>query len=261
MKHGWLIAFTCYSFFLIFSNSCDVSNPSLEKTWFYTLESRQSKGSKKDPVLTPANFLNLQSNGDYTCYFIEFDYGNWEKEGTYIVLKNQHHQTRKLLIQSLQKNELVLDIVPENQDNSQYHFTGIKNPFPSDSVNPYAYTKNVWRVPATHKESDQEITQRLLNHFSYWEHYFNWGLAAKLNYLDVRSLKGPLKLYGNGFALVPFEELGSEWKSLFYDEEDCLKSWNKIKILLQKENITWPKTDNKFNSFVSAFQQLQQKLQ
>ena len=115
-------------------------------------------------------------------------------------------------------------------------------------------------MKAERKESDTELTARLKNHFRYWEKYFSWGLEHRKGSLDVRSLPGPLKIYGNGFTLVPYEHYDYEWKMHFFDADDCHRAYLKMYSFLRKEDIEWPQTDHKFKQFESAFRQLQQKL-
>ena len=242
----------------------------LSKVWFYTYDGTKTEGGddmaaafKKllsgDPVLTPIHFINLQSNGQYTAYLRDFEYGTWDLDGKLIVLNGSDKKVRRLMLEKIEKNELTLDVQPDNKYQSSYHFEGSKNDY-DDADNPFSKENNKWRINATHKESDEEITARLKNHFRYWEKYFDWGVKADKKSLDVRSLHGPLKMYGNGFELVPMEDWAPEWKSTFYDMEDCRIAWNKLHYFFTNESIAWAKTDHKFKMFVSAFQQLQRKI-
>jgi hypothetical protein len=115
-------------------------------------------------------------------------------------------------------------------------------------------------VPAAKKETEQELRNRLKNHFRFHEIYFKWALDAKLNSIDVRSTPSPIKIYGNGFALKNFDELPASWHSYFYDDEDCQKANDMIKDIFEKEEIAWAQTENKYKMFISAFQQLEQKI-
>lgn len=230
----------------------------LSKIWFYTYDGTTNQSGSGDPVLSPVNFINLQQDGGYTAYLNTFEWGKWELDGKYIVLKSDKKVTH-LKLEKIVKNEITLDILPENQYEASYHFEGTDNGN-SNVDNPFSKENNLWRIKATHKETDQEIAARLKNHFRYWEKYFDWGLKAEKTTLDVRSLPGPLKMYGNGFELVPLEDWAPEWKSVFYDMEDCRIAYNKLHYFFTYERIAWAKSDNKFKMFVSAFQQLQRKI-
>lgn len=249
----------------VLASGCS-SRDALSKVWFYTHDGTKDAGNagadltSGDPVLTPVHFLNLQANGQYTAYLPGFEYGTWDLDDELIVLTGNDKKVRRIRIENIKKNELTLDIQPANQSQSSYQFEGSKNSF-EDADNPFSRVNNEWRIKATHKESDKEITARLKNHLRYWEKYFDWGIKADKKYLDVRSLPGPLKMYGNGFELVPLEDWAPEWKSLFYDMEDCRIAWNKLHYFFTYERIAWAKTEHKFKMFVSAFQQMQRKIE
>ena len=145
-------------------------------------------------------------------------------------------------------------------DGSVYNFESQQGSSSAPNQNPFSVVNNAWRIKAKKKESDSEIKYRLLNHFKFWEVYFTWALNNQIESIDVRSMPTPIKIYGNGFTLKPFETLPDAWKSYFFDEEDCRKANEKINFLFQHENIAWAHTDNKYKMFISAFQQMQQKL-
>jgi len=230
----------------------------LSKIWFYTYDGTTDQSGTGDPVLTPLNFINLQQDGQYTAYLSDFEWGSWSLDGKFIVLKSDKKVTH-LKLEKMSEKEITMDIQPENRYMASYHFEGTENPG-NNTDNPFSKENNLWRIKATHKESDAEITARLKNHFRYWEKYFDWGVKEDKTSLDVRSLPGPLKMYGNGFTLVPLEDWAPEWKSNFFDMEDCRIAYNKLHYFFTYERIAWAKTDHKFKMFVSAFQQLQQKI-
>jgi hypothetical protein len=237
---------------------------SLNKVWFYTYDGTKSDAdgdpADNDPELTPVHFMNLQANGQYTAYLQGFEYGTWDLDDKFIVLRGTGKKVQRILLEKIEKNEITVDLRPLNKHKSSYHFEGSDNNY-EEADNPFSKANNQWRIKATHKESDQEITARLKNHFRYWEKYFDWGIKADKKSLDVRSLPGPLKMYGNGFELVPLEDWAPEWKSLFYNMEDCRIAWNKLHYFFTYERIAWAKTDHKFKMFVSAFQQMQRKIE
>lgn len=248
----------------LLASSCS-RRDALSKVWFYTYDDTKSQSNTGsdpdpgDPELNPTHFINLQANGQYTASLQEFTYGSWDLDKDLIVLTGQDKKKRRIRIETVQKNELVLDVRPENKQQTAYHFEGNKNNF-EDEDNPFSKVNNEWRIKATHKESDKEISDRLKNHFRYWERYFDWGIKTDKQSLDVRSLRGPLKLYGNGFELVPLEDWSPEWKAVFYDTEDSRIAWNKLHYFFTYERIAWAKTEHKFKMFISAFQQLQRKI-
>ncbi|MES1218052.1 MAG: hypothetical protein ABUT20_21275 [Bacteroidota bacterium] len=145
-------------------------------------------------------------------------------------------------------------------DHPSANFERQPGSFKTTPKDPFSKENNLWRIAAGKKETDQEIKNRLFNHFTFWETYFTWALDDRLETIDVRSTPTLIKIYGNGFALKPFSDLPGKWKSYFFDDEDCLKANNMVKELFDKNEIAMPRTENRYKMFISAFQQLQQKI-
>jgi hypothetical protein len=238
---------------LVFA-SCIQGKDSVEKLWFYT----HSNGnvSAHDTMLTPASFISLKKDGTYTLDFEEFQFGTWTRDKQIIHLRHSKNQVSDITISYLSGNEMQLAINGFNEANFESQPAKFKSP----SENPFSIENNRWRIPAEKKESAIEIKKRIVNHLRFWELYFSWALSNDLNSIDVRSTPTLLKIYGNGFQLKPVNELPPKWKSCFYDEEDCIKSNAIMKKIFEETDIAWAHTDNKYKMFISAFQQLQQKI-
>ena len=240
--------------------SCLPGTGRITQTWFYTYAKEGTNISDSNWQLTPAHFIDLNENGEYSANLDKYESGIWKKEGKTITLTNSSKASIQFQIKAKSSKEMELEFTLPDKTKANLIFTGIPQQYKEATLNPFSPINNQWRLKATHKETDQELTLRLKNLFRYWERYFSWGLDAKIDMLDVRSLKGPIKMYGNGFTVIPFNELSANWKQLFFDEDDCQKSWNQLDKLISDRSITWPKTDNRFKGFISVFQQLQQNL-
>lgn len=235
---------------------CITRKQQLAYLWFYTY----SSGSKtdKDSLLTPANFIALHPDGSYTRDFGYFEYGTWQEKDNQILLTNKAGKILSIpyLYNFSQPRELQLVTANGVQNNFE------RQPWPATRLNedPFSRTNNQWRMPATRKETDQEIRQRMLNHCQFWEAYFTWALRSRIETIDVRSTPTNIKIYGNGFGLKPLEELPATWKSYFYDAADCQKANDIIQHIFEKNTIAWAHTDNKYKMFIGAFQQMEQLL-
>lgn len=236
--------------------------------WFYTYSEYGPANdyiSEPNRLLTgynlnPSNFLSIQTDGSYTMDFGKgFEYGKWQLYDSVLMLTNSARKRTFLTVQ-LTGKEMMIKVPLVAERSSIWHFERSSLPMKTNTDNPFSLQNNLWRLKATHKEDDSAIVARLRNHFAYWEKYFNWGLVSRKDYLDVRSLAGPIKIYGNGFALVDYDKWPTEWSSLFYDDEDSRKAYNKLNYFFDHEHIAWANTDNKYKMFISAFQQMQQKL-
>ena len=246
----------CLSFFtlllVIALGGCLFRSNPLTHLWFYTY----GAGPGDDVGLTPANFLELRSDGSYTRDFGQYEYGTWAGKEMRLFLTDQHHKTYLYSIKSITPEEMQLVVAKDRTG----HFDGFPLPSARPAEDPFSTVNNQWRIPATHKESDAEIRERLLNHCQFWEAYFNWALDKKLDVVDVRSTPTAIKIYGNGFGSISMEELSPRWKSLFFDQEDCRKANEMIKDIFEHRNIAWAHTDSKYKMFIGAFQQLEQFL-
>lgn len=237
----YIIIITCFV-------SCGSNNPA--KLWFYTHSLGENNLS-----LTPTTFLYLQKDGTYTRDFGVFEYGRWKKKDDQLLLTNSNNVTTAIEVKYAGDKDMQL--ITSKNAIASFEAQPAVTP---DQIDPFALTTNKWRIRATHKETEEEIKKRLRNHCQFWEAYFTWALDNKIDYIDVRSTPTPIKIYGNGFSLKPFSELPKEWRSYFYDAEDCKIANNLMYEVFQFKEISWAHTDSKYKLFLSAFQQLQQFL-
>jgi hypothetical protein len=247
--------------FLVLLASCTANENQLAKAWIYndeqTGEGREIVQDHSGPAhqFSAANFIDLQPDSTYTAYFTSFDHGKWYFKENNVILVNSKKQVSEFAVNKVDGKEM---ICTGRADHITLRLNGYKNKFEGAVDNPFSVENNRWRLKPSHPESDKEISERLKDHFRFWEKYFQWGIDSKVSYLDVRSTPSVLKMYGNGFELEYFDNQFPEWKNNFYDSADCWKAYEKIYYLMYQKNVKWPKTKNRFEGFVSAFQQLQQ---
>ena len=249
-----LCAITTMVMFVSFSACKSDAGPG-GKIWFFTNHTGASE--QHDTILTPANFIYLDKDGSYSSDLGGYDYGKWVYANNQLLFISHLHSKSALPVSYLTSNEMQTGSAKGPFNN----FEATTVAFTAASENPFSKDNNQWRIKAAGKETDAQLKNRLLNHFKFWEIYFTWALNDKVQYIDVRSTPTPIKIYGNGFGLKPYDQLPREWVQYFYDEEDCRKANEKIKYLFDNNAVAWPHTENKYKMFLSAFQQLQQKLQ
>jgi len=249
-----IAAILCCLFIVFTSTHCGIQQNSIEKLWFYT----HSAGTltDRDTLLNPASFISLNKDGTYVFDLEKFEYGTWRREGNTLLFNNSRKHKSSISIESLSAKEIQLAI----SDFTPANFESQPGKFKSPNENPFSIESNLWRVQADKKESDEQLRMRLLNHLHFWELYFSWALDNGLSTIDVRSTPTLVKIYGNGFALKTFDQLPLKWKTYFFDEDDCRKANDMLTKVFQASDIAWAHTDNKYKMFISAFQQLQQKM-
>lgn len=248
------ITITILALFTIVFTGCLFHRTNPAQLWFFTYSSDTGVA---DSSLNPASFLNLEQDKSYTMDFGHFDYGHWTSEKGKIILKSDSGKDSVLQVKQLNGKELSLF----SADGTILEFESLPDKGSGTGSDPFSIANNKWRITASHKESDEEIKKRLYGHCQFYEAYFRWALDNDINTIDVRSTPSPIKIYGNGFALKEFNDLPQAWKSYFYDEEDCRKATDILKDIFNHKDIAWPKTDNKYKFFISAFQQLGHYLQ
>lgn len=239
-------------FLMLFFSRCIAENPA--RLWFYTHTINSSEAS--DTLLTPASFLNLKKDGSYTRDFGVFEWGRWEIKKDELVLTDTANVVTKIPARYGGTKDLQLKLSSDITAN----FEAQPSSFSSDFADPFPLVNNRWRIAAVHKETEDEIRKRLINHCQYWIAYFSWANDNNLPVLDVRSTPTLIKIYGNGFALKPYGDLPPVWRSYFYDREDCKIANNLVDEAFQYHDISWAHTENKYKMFIGGFQQLQQFL-
>lgn len=237
-------------FLLLAATGCSLLVNPLPKLWFFTYGTGTPNG--KDSLLTPASFLELRPDGSYTRDFGTFEYGTWLRKDHQLIFTSHDHLKTSCSLTMTSSSEMQVTLT----GGYIASFEGRTIPSMQQKQDPFSVYNNHWRIPATHKESDTEIRQRLYNHCQFWEAYFRWALDKGLNTVDVRSTPTLIKIYGNGFALKPTEDLPAEWVNCFYDADDCQKASTIIKDIFEHKTIAWANTDNKYTMFLSAFHQL-----
>ena len=247
-----LLHFFFFALLVGSSLSCHLKTPS--NLWFYTHSINNN--TQNDSLLTPASFLSLQRDGTFTRDFGSFDYGKWIMKKDTIILINSAKQTTQLPVKYFDSKEMQV----KTADAVTACFDAQPNRFKTRLENPFSLENNQWRIPASEKESEAVIKSRLINHCQFWIAYFTWAYNNSLEVVDVRSTPTPIKIYGNGFSIKPFEDLPKAWQSYFYDKEDCRIANNLLYETFQYHDISWAHTDNKYKMFIGAFEQLKQFL-
>jgi hypothetical protein len=236
----------------------------LASLWFYTYKSDSTLNRNdslittglKSKELTPANFLELRPDSSFNRDFGRFEYGTWTVKDNRLILTNQEQECIGYDFHYTGGEELELNI----DKGGIAHFEGHPILEQSPRSDPFSKENNLWRIPAIRKETEAEISIRLIHHCHFWETYFTWALNNELSSVDVRSTPTLIKIYGNGFTLKPFADLPGEWKSYFYDAADCQKANDLMKDVFQNHPIAWAHTDNKYKLFIGAFQEIQHAL-
>ena len=223
----------------------------ISQLWFYTYSSDPDPDKNS---LTPANFLELRNDKSFTSDLGKFQSGHWDFKDQQLFLHADNGEINILLVNFLKSKEMQV----QTGNAKAANFDG--QPVPEIVKDPFSRSNNLWRKTATAKETDEQLKSRLRNHCSFWVSYFNWALDNELTTVDVRSTPSPIKIYGNGFTIKPYNDLPDTWKGYFYDSVNCARASTILEDIVRTHTIALPHTDNKYKLFISAFQQMQHLL-
>jgi hypothetical protein len=81
---------------------------------------------------------------------------------------------------------------------------------------------NAWRIKPDHKESKEEIRERVTAHIEYMRQYFGMVHQEKRASFQTGFMHTPLNFYQNGIGLKRDLDLPPGWIDSFYDVEDAL---------------------------------------
>lgn len=254
----------CLMALCLLLSACESRRERMTRVWFFTVADFGDGGAPTNyaadadnPMnLSPESFLNLQADGHYTSYFGRYDEGEWSLRENKVLELASGRGTRSSFDIEYAGRNMKLYYAPRA---ARYTFQPYASAGDKEEGNPFSHRNNYWRIKPAQKESDAQVRARLVNYFHYWELYFKWGEKSGLTTLTVNA-PGPLRLYGNGFELIPFEEEPYDWKNHFFDTADAHRAYDQLHGLVAKRLIQWPNTDNRFVMFASVFQQMQQQL-
>lgn len=241
--------FLCLAVFALTLGSCKQFINGGSQLWLF--QSGRTASGNEDTTMSAANFLYLTEDGRYTRDFGSFDYGDWKvkdkkltltpEDKTGAVTYDLRAMNSKEMVMRLGARAMTFKIFPSDGDPEE---------------NPFSLKNNRWRIHPQARETDQQIVERLKNHFAFWEAYFTWGIKNDLQNMDVRGTPTAVKVYGNGFQLKHHDELPAGWVNSFYDSTDCKLATEKIRKVFRARNIIWNWRDGKFRMFYSAFRQM-----
>lgn len=254
MPRKWL--YLSMAGLLFACGACHSADKPGAQIWMYTSDLDRSRGS--DTVLNNASFLDLRPDGGFTQDFGRFEYGTWNLKDQRLYLTDQHRKTYVYRVADLQKKTLFLQVGAGDRIGG---FRGLGAPPGSTEKDPFSTVNNQWRIPPAHRESDEEIRRRLLAHCRFWEMYFTWAQEAGIGEIEVRDMPTSLKVYANGFGIKHYDNQPAEWKSFFYDDQDCRRADSIIKHAFRTHDIVWPKTDDDIKKLISGCRQVEQWLQ
>ncbi len=226
---------------LLLLHSCgNREKPKLEGLWQF-----HSTGVGDHAL--PDCFLNLKKNGRYTLFIPDyFDYGYWKvngKDSNELIFSSARlprYYGKLFSIQIKDYEESKLKVVysfPDHVDraagtgnfatdqvgvalNKHMVLQRSDVQYP-DSLDPYSYSLNRWRMKPAAPETCRQISERTANYLRHMYALFLGQHLQQSKYYGYPYSPSPL-LYGqNGIATIDFERIPVYWKQTFYNNSQA----------------------------------------
>ncbi|WP_118952578.1 hypothetical protein [Taibaiella helva] len=216
----------------------------LEGLWLFC-EEGESSGTGY-----PRSFLNLGKDDRYTLFIPDyFDYGYWKKDpvdsntilfsskrpqayyGASFSMSIKAHDEQHLVVfytlpsqveQAAGRNSPAFDQVGSTLARS---VKLLRSPvqYP-DSLDPYSYNLNHWRIRPPVPESCREIQFRTINYLKHMYALFREQDRQQPEQYGYPYSPSPL-LYGqNGIATINFDQIAPYWKNTFFNQDQARQS-------------------------------------
>jgi hypothetical protein len=88
---------------------------------------------------------------------------------------------------------------------------------PGHGLNPYKKQYNLWRIQATHSESNAELKQRVMDYLNYLKMRYEWALENNIQYIPADVIS-PILQAQNGIGV--YETSLNNWITIFYSEAE-----------------------------------------
>lgn len=228
---------------LLLSSCTRTEPPKLEGLWLFHENSHLTG-------IEPDCFLNLKKNGRYTLFIPDYyDYGYWKKgeNDTSLILFTSKRHPRyydnffSIKVKKYDKDKLeIVYTLPAHVLKAPAEagaaFDKIKSPLDKeaillrsevqypDSLDPYSYGLNRWRMLPDSPESCKEISDRTVNYLRHMYALFQGQYLQQTERYGYPHSPSPL-LYGqNGIATINFDVIPEYWKRTFYNESQAKQS-------------------------------------
>jgi hypothetical protein len=105
---------------------------------------------------------------------------------------------------------------------------------------PFHPANNQWRIKPDKPESDSAIRQRVTNCLKFFALYYRDNLLRNLSSIDFEGFPRIFSWYRGGIGLPDRDKIDSTWTNCFYNEEDALKGYKFLRLLIVDYEYEWP---------------------
>lgn len=187
------------------------------------------------------SFIQLKSGSNYNFRIGSiYTQGKWDLKNDSTLVLASGKDTIPMQIVKHKNDTLRLRFISgHNLANYLDAFTeGVVLTFIPDTItylsanNPYSFKANKWAVKATHKLTEQEIKDKVLNFIDYLILVLKDSRKNE-DYLEL--ITNPVNVAANGLSLIKPDRVDPEWRNLFYDEEGFRKAFHLLEMAFNSD--------------------------
>lgn len=124
---------------------------------------------------------------------------------------------------------------------------------------PFHPVNNQWRLKPDKPESDSALKKRITNCLKFFALFYRDNLLRNKSSIDFEGFPKIFRWYRGGIGLPDRDKIDSSWTNCFYDEEDALKGYKLLRMLIVDYEYDWPEKTEWWLQTHSVLEQMYHK--
>ncbi|MCO6496309.1 MAG: hypothetical protein J5I50_01475 [Chitinophagaceae bacterium] len=186
--------------------------------------------------------------------------GTYERNGTDISVRYNGGQGADYKILAISEGELQLErTVGSEVSTLKYQATDTW--WPDVKTNPFESNNTTWMQKPAQAETDAQILQRCKDYVQFLEYYLEGYARGGSTRISFVGLPNVLNFYQGGIGLQSDKNLNLKWKDCFYNDDDAMKGYAKMRhVMIQ--SYTWdPEEPNWIIQAIPVLRQIHENLE
>lgn len=106
---------------------------------------------------------------------------------------------------------------------------------------PFHPANNQWRIAPSAPEPDSAIKNRIVNCLRFFALFYRDNLLRNKSTIDFEGFPRIFNWYSGGIGLPDRDKVDDSWIECFYDEEEAMKGYKLLRMLIVDYEYKWPK--------------------
>ena len=222
------------------------------------LSERTDAFGREHPVPMPHGFFRFYGDGQASrVHNATYRAGrwSWNPKSSTLDFEGDDGFKEQIIVERVEPTGFLFEVT--SRDIAVAYRVAAGDPSYGD-IDIYSPAANTWRIPASHAQSPDEITQRLRAMLAFLKAYFENAAIRSAQTVEVASLPTPFIFAANGVAIYDTEHLPEKWASLFSSREEAEDATLLLTQLF--DGAALPHTPNRFERNALIFTQLAERL-